>query len=66
MRGFKGARIFAVDESTALLAGEMLLKDEKRSIGDALIAATALILNASYVVTDDPRFHEFDLKTRWV
>ncbi|MHB2035583.1 MAG: PIN domain-containing protein [Nitrososphaerales archaeon] len=61
-----GARIFAVDESTALLAGEILLKDEKRSIGDALIAAAALILHASYIVTDDPHFHEFDLKTRWI
>ena len=61
-----GADIFAIDEITALLAGEMLLKNEKRSIGDTLIAATALILHASHVVTDDPHFGEFDLKTKWI
>jgi predicted nucleic acid-binding protein len=61
-----GADISDVDETTALLAGEMLLKDEKRSIGDVLIAATCLILRASHVVSDDPHFHEFGLKTTWI
>ena len=61
-----GANIFAIDESTASLAGELLLKDMKRSMGDALIAATATILHASHVVSDDPHFHEFNLKTKWI
>jgi predicted nucleic acid-binding protein len=60
-----GADISGVDESIAFLAGEILLKDERRSIGDALIAATAMILHASHVVSDDPHFHEFGLKTKW-
>jgi predicted nucleic acid-binding protein len=61
-----GAEVSELDESTALLAGELLLKDTKRSIGDALIAATALELHASHVISDDPHFHEFGLKTRWI
>lgn len=61
-----GANISPVDESMAFLAGELLHKDEKRSIGDTLIAATALILHASYVVSDDPHFSEFGLKTKWI
>ncbi|HYB02995.1 MAG TPA: PIN domain-containing protein, partial [Nitrososphaerales archaeon] len=60
-----GAVVSNVDEVTALLAGELLLKDEKRSIGDSLIAATAIVLRASHVLSDDPHFHEFGLKTRW-
>ena len=61
-----GAEVSRLDESMALLAGQLLLKDEKRSIGDALIAATALELHASHVISDDPHFHEFGLKTRWI
>ncbi len=61
-----GAVISAIDEDIAILAGEMLLKDEKRSIGDSLIAATALKLRASHVVTDDQHFQRFGLKIRWI
>lgn len=55
-----------INEDIALLAGELLLRDEKRSIGDALIAATALYSHASHVISDDPHFHEFGLKTKWI
>lgn len=61
-----GAEVYNIRESTALLAGELLLKDQKRSVGDALIAATALELHASHVVTDDPHFREFGLRTKWI
>jgi predicted nucleic acid-binding protein len=61
-----GGIISDVNEDVALLAGELLLKDEKRSVGDALIAATALHLRSSHVVTDDSHFHEFGLKTKWI
>lgn len=61
-----GAEVYDIHESTALLAGELLLKDQKRSVGDALIAATALELHASHVISDDPHFHEFGLKTKWI
>jgi predicted nucleic acid-binding protein len=61
-----GAEISDLDENIASLAGELSLKNEKRSIGDTLIAATALALHASHIVTDDPHFREFDLKTKWI
>jgi predicted nucleic acid-binding protein len=61
-----GAEIFDIDEDTAFLAGELALKNERRSIGDTLIAATALVTKASHVVTDDPHFHEFGLRTKWI
>jgi hypothetical protein len=32
------AIVSIIDESTAIVAGELLLKDEKRSTGDSLIA----------------------------
>ena len=37
-----GGVISDINERIALLAGELLLKDDKRSVGDSLIAATAL------------------------
>jgi predicted nucleic acid-binding protein len=61
-----GATVFDIDEATASRAGELLLENEQRSIGDSLIAATALELRASHVVSDDPHFHAFGLKTRWI
>lgn len=61
-----GAEIIDLDESTAFLAGELALKNEKRSIGDTLIAATALAIHASHIISDDHHFHEFDLKTKWI
>ncbi|MDG6994505.1 MAG: PIN domain-containing protein [Nitrososphaerota archaeon] len=61
-----GAEISELDEDTALLAGRLLLKDEKRFVGDALIAATALSMRASHIISDDPHFHQFGLKTKWL
>jgi predicted nucleic acid-binding protein len=60
-----GAEIFPLDEERALLAGRLLLKNEKRSIGDSLIAATAIDLRASHVISDDPHFLDFGIKIRW-
>lgn len=62
----KGADVQDINESIAFRAGELLLRDQKRSIGDALIAATALELHATHVLTDDPHFREFGLKTKWI
>ena len=61
-----GAEISDLDEDTAFLAGELSLKNERRSIGDTLIAARALIIHASYVITDDTHFREFGLRTKWI
>ena len=61
-----GAEISNLDEDTAFLAAELSLKNERRSIGDTMIAATALVTHASHIVTDDPHFHEFGLKTKWI
>jgi len=61
-----GAEIFDIDEGTAFLAGELALKNERRSIGDTLIAGTALVTEACHVVTDDPHFHELGLRTKWI
>ena len=61
-----GAEIASLDEETAFLAGELSLRNERRSIGDTMIAATALVTRASHIVTDDPHFHEFGLKTKWI
>jgi len=61
-----GAEVSDLDEGTAILAGELSLKNEKRSIGDTIIAATALTIQASHIVTDDLHFHEFGLKTKWI
>jgi len=61
-----GAEISDLDEGTAFLAGELSLKNERRSIGDTIIAATALVFQASDIITDDTHFHEFGLKTKWI
>ena len=61
-----GGIISDINEDIALMAGELLVKDEERSIGDALIAARALHLRSSHVVSDDRHFHKFGLKTKWI
>lgn len=61
-----GGTISDINEEIALLAGELLLKDEARSIGDTLIAATAFHFRSSHILSDDPHFHEFGLKTKWI
>jgi predicted nucleic acid-binding protein len=61
-----GAEIAAFNESTALLAGELALKNRRHSIGDTLVAATALEIRASHVISDDTDFQEFGLKTKWI
>ena len=61
-----GAEVAVLDEKTAMRAGALLLEHADKPIGDALIAATALIRRASHVITDDPHFQQFGLKTRWV
>lgn len=60
-----GAEIASLDEEIALRAGELLLRHGDKPMGDAIIAATALIKGASHVVSDDPHFKELGLKTRW-
>ncbi len=61
-----GAEISPLDESTSFLAGELSLKNQKRSIGDTIIAATALAIRASHIISDDPHFRELGLKTKWL
>jgi len=61
-----GAEISELDENMAVLAGELSLENEKTSIGDTLIAATALDIQASHIITDDPHFREFGLRTKWI
>ena len=61
-----GAEIAALDEKTAVKAGELLLAHGEKPIGDAIIAAAALIKKARHVISDDPHFGEFGLRTKWM
>lgn len=61
-----GAEISPLDESTGFLAGDLSLKNQKRSIGDTIIAATALAIHSSHIISDDPHFRELGLKTKWL
>lgn len=61
-----GAEFIPLDEKTAFLAGNMLLENREKPIGDAIIAATLVGKGASYVISDDPDFEDFGVTTRWI
>jgi predicted nucleic acid-binding protein len=61
-----GAEFSALDDATAKLAGELLLKNRDKPMGDAIIAATTLKRKAVFIVTDDPDYKFFGVSTRWL
>lgn len=62
----KGLRIVTITEKNALTAGSLLLASGNTPIADALIASFVKDGVAEYVVTDDPHFKAFNVKTKWI
>ena len=62
----KGLRILPITEKIALAAGSLLLTNRNAPIADALIASFVKEGVAEYVVTDDPHFKAFGIKTKWI
>ena len=62
----KGLRILPITEKIALTAGSLLLINRSAPIADALIASFVKNGVAEYVVTDDPHFKAFGIKTKWI
>jgi len=61
----RGMRTVALGEEEALIAGGLLLSHRNVPISDALIASFVKTGVADYVVTDDPHFKAFGVKTKW-
>ncbi len=64
----KAANIMFVPptEEIASRAGELLVKDQKLSIADAIIASTALVEADGRLYTDDPHFKQIPgIRTVW-
>lgn len=61
----RGMRTVALGEEEALIAGGLLLSHRNVPIPDALIASFVKTGVADYVVTDDPHFKAFGVKTKW-
>ena len=62
----KGAKIVAIDEEVAILAGCLHLSNRNVPIADALIASFVKNGVAQYVITDDPHFKALNVKTKWI
>jgi len=62
----KGMQTIDLDETHALLAGELLLAHRNVPITDALIAAYVKVGDAQYVLTDDPHYKILGTKTKWI
>lgn len=62
----RGAKTVPIEKETGRLAGRLLLKHRQLPIGDALIAATAILRKTEHVVTDDPHYDALNVKTRWL
>ena len=62
----KGAKIIAIDEEAAIVAGCLHLNNRNVPIADALIASFVKNGVAQYVITDDPHFKTLNVKTKWV
>ncbi len=56
-----------ITEEIAKIAGEIVLKNPKVPIADAIIAATAIKYSRGVVVTDDPHFNSIKgVKSLWL
>ncbi len=62
----KGLRIAPITEKDAVTTGSLLLINRNAPIADALIASFVKDGAAEYVVTDDPHFKAFGIKTKWL
>ncbi len=61
-----GAEFISLDEKIAFTAGELLLKEPEKPIGDVIIAATSLNAKARFLISDDPEFEQLWVKTKWI
>lgn len=62
----RGAMITDINREIALEAGKLLNKHPDSPIADALLAASAMIHSAEYIVTNDRRFEKLGCKIRWI
>jgi predicted nucleic acid-binding protein len=62
----RGAIITDINMQIALEAGKLLIKHPDVPIADALLAASAVIYSAEYIVTNDPHFKKLGSKTHWI
>jgi len=61
----RAASIAPINRDISVLAGNLLLRHPTVPIADALIGATAKLMHAEQVLTDDPHFKKLGIKTRW-
>ncbi len=58
-------QLHELDADTAVEAG-MILSRHKVPIADSIISATYKVMEAEYVMTDDPHFNSIGVRTRWI
>ncbi len=62
----RGMRVIPLGEELALAAVRLLLSHPDVPIADALIASLVKIVEAEYVITDDPHYQDMKVRTKWV
>ena len=62
----RGMRYAAIGEKEALTAGDLLLSHRDAPLADALVASFVINREGEYVLSDDPHYREFGVKTRWL
>ncbi len=62
----RGASIASIEREIAVIAGRLLMAHPVVPIADALIAATAKVVAASYILSDDSHFKILGTKTSWL
>lgn len=62
----RGTIIIKIDKEIAVEAGKLLIKHPEVPTADAIIAATAAIAKAEYVISNDPHFTKLETKTKWI
>ncbi len=62
----RGAIVTDINRQVALEAGKLLIKHPDVPMADALLAASARVYSAEYIVTNDPHFEKLGSKTHWV
>ena len=61
----RGASVAPIDRDVAILAGKLLLGHTAVPFADALIGATARVMHAERILSDDPHFKALGIKTLW-
>ena len=62
----RGGSVVPVSREVAVMAGNLLLAKPAVPMADALIAATAKVMHAEHVLSDDPHFKVLGIKTLWL